>query len=139
MSLFENAERLTSVFGRWPSFHDAEVIAFSAERALPFKSGATAARVAVHVREYQASGQGTASYQQELRKSVLITFLFLQAEEIQIDGFNHQNVINSLTVQASPSEGRPALEVNIESIWGFGGTFRCSSVAIESVQPLPHE
>jgi hypothetical protein len=132
-------ERVVEALGYWPSFHDAEVITFSAERALPFKAGATTARIAVHVREYQASGQGTANYQQELCKSVLIHFTFLQAEEIQIDGFNHQNVINSLTVHESPAEGLPALEVNIESIWGFGGTLRCASVAIESVESLLHE
>jgi len=100
------------------------------------KKGYTVARLVVHVRGYGTVGEGTAQYEQVLRKSLLVRLVFNGACEFELSGFNHQNVINSITVsrlEASQGEG---LLVDVESIWGFGGTLQCSSVAVEVSLPL---
>jgi hypothetical protein len=129
-------EKVEAALGYWPTFHDAEVISFTAERALPFKSGFTLARLAVNVRRYETIGQGAAQYEQVLRKSVLVRFVFNGACEFELSDFNHQNVINSISVTRAEGNEAAPLQVDIESIWGFGGTLRCSSALVEAVEVL---
>lgn len=131
------SHKVIDVLGYWPSFHDAEVIFFAAERALPLIGGFSAARVAVHVRAYKTVGEGTAQYAQVLSKSILIRFLFNGACELELSGFNHQNVINSIIITSIETKEKANLLVDIESIWGFGGSLNCSSVEIEGVDVLP--
>jgi len=129
-------ESVIAALGYWPSFHDAEVIAFSAERALPFKRDETIAHLAVHVRQYESVGEGTAQYEQILRKSILVRLAFKGACDFDLSDFNHQNVINAITVSASGVSESAGLLVNIESIWGFGGSLRCQSVEVEKVEAV---
>jgi hypothetical protein len=131
------SEMVEEALGYWPTFHDAEVISFSADRALPLTKGYTVARLAVHVRHYETVGEGTAQYEQVLRKSLLVRFVFNGAREFELSGFNHQNVINSITVSRLEANEGEGLLVDVESIWGFSGTLRCSSVAVEAVEVLP--
>jgi len=128
-------EAVVDALGYWPSFHDAEVVRFSAERALPVEVGNTLARLVVHVRQYATIGEGTVQYQQVLRKSVLVHFLFKGVSELELSEFNHQNVIDSITI-TQPGGANAPLRVEVESIWGFGGVFQCTSSAIESVEVL---
>ena len=131
-----NSERVLEALGYWPTFHDAEVISFLVERALPLRSGYSSARMAVHVRKYESVGEGTAQYAQVLRKSVLIRFAFSTVSELELSDFNHQNVINSITVEQAGGNGLSSLQVTIESIWGFGGTLRCMSASVETVEVM---
>ena len=131
-----NSEKVIEALGYWPTFHDAEVISFLVERALPLRNGYSSARVAVHVRMYETVGEGTAQYAQVLSKSVLIRFAFSTVSELELSDFNHQNVINSITVERTGSKGLGGLQVTIESIWGFGGTLRCMSASVETVEVM---
>lgn len=131
-------EHVVEVLGYWPSFHDAEVISFLAERALPFKHNDTVARLAVHVRQYQTIGAGTSNYEQVLQKSVLIRFVFKGACELEVSDFNHQNVIDAINITRRDAGDTAPLLVYIPSIWGFGGTLRCQSAEVESIEVLPH-
>jgi len=131
------SEKLIAVFGEWPTFHDAEVVLFSAERAIPVKVGDNIARLVIHLRSYASKGEGTANYQMVLTKSVLAKFVFALACDLELFHFNHQNVINSFTVSPFQTTEPANLSVKIESIWGFGGSFHCSNVELESVEILP--
>ena len=131
-------ESVVEALGYWPTFHDAEVISFSAERGLPFKKDYSVARLSVQVRKYELFGEGTASYEQRLQKNLLIHFAFRGACEFELSDFNHQNVINSLTVSLLHNDEVANLHVEIESIWGFGGSLRCSSAEVERLQVLPN-
>lgn len=133
----EGSEKVIEVLGHWPCFHDAEVISFSADRALPIRRGSTVARLAVHVREHKAIGEGTVDYKIVTTNSVLIRFLFNEACNFQITDFNHQNVIDSIEITQIETTDTAILQVEIESIWGFDATLRCSSVEIEAVEILP--
>jgi hypothetical protein len=130
------SEKVIELLGYWPTFHDAELISFQAERALPVKTGHSVGRFAIHVRQYETIGEGTASYEQVLCKSLLLRFVLNQASDFELSGFNHQNVINSINVSPMQGSEIAGLLVEIESIWGFGGTIRCSSVAVEAVEVL---
>ena len=130
------SEVVVKALGYWPTFHDAEIISFSAHRALPLEIGYTVARLAVHVRRYETVGEGTAQYEQVLRKSLLVRLVFNGAREFELSGFNHQNVVNSINVTRLEANEAEGFLVDVESIWGFGGTLQCSSVAVEAVEVL---
>jgi hypothetical protein len=134
------SEKLVAALGYWPTFHDAEVISVSAQRALPVAVGGARVELVVHVRKYEVRGEGTAQYEQALVKSVLASFLCTQVADLELSEFNHQNVINSLSVRNEPSPeaaGAP-LVLTIEPIWGVGGTVRCARVEVSTVQELPN-
>jgi Immunity protein 50 len=125
------AEKVIAALGYWPKFHDAEIILFSAARALPFKTGDTMGHLNLNVRQYISVGEGTAQYEQILSKSVLIRFIFNEIRDIEISGFNHQNVIDSITFSRIQINDRANIVVEIESIFGLGGSLCCSAVAVE--------
>jgi hypothetical protein len=127
------SESVISLLGYWPSFHDAEVISFSAERAPEVTKSSTVAKLCVHVRTYVPDGEGTAQYEQILKSSVLVNFVFQGARTFEFSGFNHQNVINAIGITETSENGGRALIVEIESIWGFGGTLVCDGILVNAV------
>lgn len=128
--------KVVEVLGYWPTFHDAEVISFSAERALPIKCACSIFRMAVHVRNYTTVGEGSAQYAQVLSANVLIHFLFTEVCDFEFSGFNHQNVIDSIVITPVATDEPAKLRVEVESIWGGGGVLRCSRIEIEAVEVL---
>ncbi|MDZ4334747.1 Imm50 family immunity protein [Pseudomonas peli] len=133
----EGSEKVKKALGFWPSFHDAEVISFSVSRALPIDTNICFAKLVVHVQQYAEVGVGTAEYALTLIKSVLVNFIFNGVSDLSISEFNHQNVINSIKFKITEPHGSPGIYVEIESIWGFGGSLQCNNAAIESVEELP--
>ena len=127
-------EKVVTALGYWPSFHDAEVLSFSVERAVPINSKPNIARLTVIVREYAPEGEGTSQYKLAIVKSALIHFIMVNACDVEMSEFNHQNVINSISVSEISSTDVANLLVTIESIWGMGATFRCSSIEVESIE-----
>jgi Immunity protein 50 len=127
------SDSVISLLGYWPSFHDAEVISFFAERAAEVTKNSTVAKLCVHVRTYVSHAAGTAQYKQILKSSVLVNFIFQGARTFELSDFNHQNVINAIEVTETSENGSPALIVEIESIWGFGGTLVCDGILVSAV------
>jgi hypothetical protein len=130
-------EKVEEALGLWPSFHDAEVISFSVSRALPLDTNICFGKLVVHVRQYAEVGVGTAEYALAIVKSVLVNFIFKGVSDLSVSEFNHQNVINTIEFNRTEALGAPSISVEIESIWGFGGSLQCNSVVVESVEELP--
>lgn len=128
-----NAEIVIQKLGCWPSFHDAEVISFSAARAAPGQAGKTSARLCVHLRQYKEVGAGTADYELVCCNSLLIELLFFDLKHLSIEDFNHQNVIQSIEFRLLESQ---LIEVEFESIYGVGGVIRCARVEVGDVASL---
>jgi len=129
-------EKLAAILGEWPSFHDAEVISFSLERGLPFRKGYTSARLVVNIRRFALEYSDSIHYEQALKRNVLVKFAFSGICEMEIAEWNHQNVINSIEVTSDETRRTGRLKVEIESIFGFGGTFLCAAIEVEDVEVL---
>ena len=130
-------EEVLSALGWWPSFHDAEVINFSLSRGATADAKESEARLDVQVREYEPRHEGTAQYELVLVKNVIIRFAFAGVQDVQVEDFNFQNVIDALHIQTEATAGKPRLRVEVESIYGFGATWLCSSAMVASVSRLP--
>lgn len=119
------SEQVTNYFGKWPSFHDAEIINISLTR------NDQCLKLKIHVFDYSDKVDSTGKY--AIKKSGLITFCLNGVSDINIDGeFNDQNVIASLDIQAMENHTK---KVSISPIFGPGIKAICKDVIVESIQP----
>jgi hypothetical protein len=127
----DNAERLITIFGRWPSFHDAEVVRVALDRS--GDQGPTLEAV-IHVCEYTAALDATGHY--VTAKHTEVTFRFTDVELHSLQGFNEQNVLASLTItdiDAAEHEGRQ-LRIEMPTLYGLDAKFDCRGAAVISVR-----
>jgi len=129
----KNSNLLTQVFGRWPSFHDAEVISMELFRNAGGVSQPNL-RSKIHVFEMTSEIDAQGFY--VLKNNVLVTFLFGGIDESFVNGFNQQNVLWGLSIaDISPRQlERLQFEVNFASSFGVQAEFKCSNVEIEVVE-----
>ena len=85
------------------------------------------------MREYEPRHEGIAQYELVLIKNVIIRFAFAGVEDVQVEDFNFQNVINSLHIRTEVTEAGERIRVEVESIYGFGATWLCSSANVAGV------
>src|SRR4051812_30983612 len=89
------AEKPIAVFGRWPSFHDAEVLRLSLDRRSPTGECEPTLDAIVHTWEMTSEIDPAGHYM--MRNHVLVHLRFLGIDELKLDGFNAQNVLFALT------------------------------------------
>lgn len=132
VDLVENAEMLTRIFGRWPTFHDAEVVRIALDRSGP--AGPTL-DATVHVWEMTPDVNPSGQY--ILRKHTLVTLRFHAIDELELSGFNHQNVLNDLAIEPADPEsgGRRAIAVATPTSFGVSTTFRCKRCEVLRAEP----
>src|SRR5688572_22897955 len=91
-----NIERLTSIFGCRPSFHDAEVVWLRFDRnATPLGDGPTVEAL-IHV--FKITNEVSAEGNYVLQDHVLVHLRFARVMELKVDGFNHQNALFGLSI-----------------------------------------
>jgi len=126
-----NSETLVAIFGHWPSFHDAEVVAWRLDRAAG-ELGAPGLEVDVHLFEMTSDVDARGFY--VLRHHTLATLRFDGIDELDLDGFNGQNVISELEIEATADQNRLAVVLDTSS--GLAASFTCSSGSVVRAEPF---
>jgi len=128
-SLIQNSQKLTEFFGCWPSFHDADVIDLHFWRG-DVKPGDWDPRnifpvLTVKVRVLAAT-------------PILATLRFHDVDDFKMQGFNHMNGINDLSVSIQErgtfTTGErlpPWLVVEFQRGDGMSASFRCFRIECE--------
>jgi len=139
-TLIERSEKLISIFSRWPSFHDAEVVDLHlwrgdamVERGHPRFPVLT---TKIHLWELTSEIDAQGSY--VLRNHTLATLRFHDVLDMEIKGLSHQNVIFGLSITARERPEGPwkcSFAVEFEPVSEFGIEFQCSR--IEVVDAIP--
>jgi hypothetical protein len=126
-------EQLTSIFGGWPSFHDAEVLSIRLEREGSDRWQSPALFAKVHVfagRPDENSPTGVEFY-----NHTLVTFRFDLVVDLELSGFNHQNAIFDLRIEPSPDDASErTILVTFEPSFGVGCSFSCQSVEVIGIE-----
>jgi hypothetical protein len=112
------AEALIQWFGKWPSFHDAEVLSLELNRV-----GASCVRI--HTWEMTNEIDANGFY--VLRKHVIVSFFLDRLKDIELADFSSQNVIFGLVVTRS-AEG---LQLLLYPCYGVGGTLTAEAIRVE--------
>jgi hypothetical protein len=111
------ARELYDWFGYWPSFHDAEVLRLELSR-----TGTSSIAVHTWHTTNEVDGRGY----HVMQKHVVVNFLMDDVLGLDLDGFNHQNVIFGLRL-AKKNEG---FELALDPCYGLAGTIQASKVEI---------
>ena len=127
-----NTEELVGIFGRWPSFHDSEVITLRLEREGPGEFDGPELFVTFHLFQGRADPSRDAGV--SWHNHVLATFRFARVSELEIVGFNNQNAVFDLKVEPTAEPKASLLLVTIESSFGMAASFLCSAVAVDNVE-----
>ncbi|MCG7979778.1 MAG: immunity 50 family protein [Candidatus Thiodiazotropha endolucinida] len=119
------AEIVEDEYGEWPSFHDAEIIKITLKRGeKPGKYANLAADINLYYTK--SINVGTSLYETIKLKDNVISFEFYGVDNLNLEGFNHQNVIDELHVK----EGKNGYSVEFESIFGVQASFQCEDIAV---------
>lgn len=122
-------------FGRWPSFHDAEVHRFVLDRTRRSPNGATVPAIELVVRGWNLVRDEKNCLLKADNDSI-VHFRFEEVTDVEFDGFNHQNVLESLEFTLVPTKATVAtLGVELVHCFGLSGGFRALRARIVSVVP----
>ena len=91
------SEQLVALFGGWPSFHDAEIVRLTLDRNM-VGDAAAGPTLTLDVYAFQAGPDVAPNGQYELRNEVLVSFRFLEIDQLELTGFNQQNAIWQLDI-----------------------------------------
>jgi len=122
------SDKLTSLFGYWPSFHDAEVIDITLRRGTPRSSPTLTATIHAFQMTNEVSSRG----QYVCHHHCIVTLHFIGVKDLELNGFNQQNALMDLAI-TNISE-RTGFEVHFKDAFGVQATFLCSSVHVASVE-----
>ncbi len=147
-SLIEGAEKLTGIFGYWPSFHDAEVVDFSLWRGdvNPEKDRWVGPVLTVKIHLWEMSEKPHEDGVLQNLKNTLAVLRFHGVNHITMAGFNHQNPIFGLSfavqqrgMLADGSPVTPYIVVEFEEAPQFATTFKCFRAEVVSAAPCTGE
>jgi hypothetical protein len=122
----EGAQQLQQWFGYWPSFHDAEVLALHLNRSAP-------STLAVHT--WETTNQVDEKGYFVMERHVVVEFALKEVSELNVSGFNHQNVISSLTIDKLPEGFR----LTLIDCYGLAGTIEASELSIRLIPGKPSD
>lgn len=138
-SLIQGSEKLTNIFGYWPSFHDAEVLELYLWRGYvePDKDSYIFPVLTIKVHVWELTTEVDSNGYLVRRHHTLVTLKFRDVEALKIDGFNHQNAIFGMSIVQCERESNasPYFAVELEQSFGIGSTFKCLGIEVADAIP----
>jgi hypothetical protein len=137
-------EMLTCIFGRWPSFHDAEVVDLAIWRGDvdPDRKKYTFPVLTAKILVNELVPEQTNESRLRIVPQAHVTFRFYDVDDLKLDGFNHVNQIVGLSFAIQPrgsftdgSELQPYIVVEFQRGFGIAASFKCFRVEVVDVTP----
>lgn len=127
-------EKLVAIYGYWPSFHDSEILTMRMDRASGDDSQGPVLWLKVHLFHMTAEVDPMGHY--KTIHHAIVDLKMVDVENCELIGFNHQNVLNGLTIEeaAADSKGRNKLLVELDPAYGLGGELNCASIEIGDIE-----
>jgi hypothetical protein len=123
-------------FGCWPRFNEGEVHRLVLDRSHRSTGGSYIPTLELVVRGWNTALDGESGLL-IIKDDTLVHFLFEEVSDVELDGFNQQNVLDSLEfmlVQAS--ENRACLKVELAHCFGLAGGFTAVSGRVLAATPF---
>ena len=118
------AQKLIDWFGCWPSFHDAEVISIELNR-----EGVSKLRVHFFSTRNRTNDRGY--YITE--NHAIVSFILEDIAQLELNGFNHQNVLSSISVNPVDTQ----YEIILGDCYGVSGRILASKLSFELEPGMP--
>ena len=120
-----NHEAVVSFFGRWLSFHDANVLAY--EMGSEPESLSLILHTWLMTNEVDAKGFFVS------RNHALVSFRFSSLYEVKMDAFRSGNILFGLEI--SQSSDAVSFHIELDSVMDMSGSFSARSGEVVSVIP----
>jgi len=133
-TLIVGSEKLTTIFGYWPSFHDAEVLELHFWRGnIQTEKGIydfPVLTLTIHV--WELTKEVDPHGYLILRHHTLTRLRFYDVHNFEMQGFNHQNAMMELVLtREQRNEGpSPYFAVRVVAAFGMGASFKCLRVEV---------
>jgi hypothetical protein len=139
MEAYEFIEGYTEVvahFGVWPSFHDGEVHRIVLDRMRRDSSGAHVPSLEIDVRGWIMGPEVTKKGYYVLHHDAVVSFLFEDIFDLELEGFSQQNVLSSrdLSLSEGPTGTGKVLHVELEHCYLFAGEFSARKASVVGVR-----
>ncbi len=126
----ENEEVLIGRFGRWPSFHDAEVIRARFER-----EGSDAPFMESDIHVFEMTSEVDSSGHYVLKNHTLVTLRFCNVGLEEFKWWNNQNVLSGLYIGPVEEKGSHdredwTIEVVFGSSYGCEAKLVCTAIKV---------
>ncbi len=124
-------DKIVSALGKWPSFHDFEVVSIILQRDM--SEDMTGPSLEVELYGFRSEVRP----EDPTRHECLIKLVFRSIEDLRLEAFNHQNAINGITLESRWSDRLACAVLDVKFIGGFGVScqFQCTEMEVLSVQP----
>jgi hypothetical protein len=132
MTDIQNSQALTNIFGKWPSFHDAEIVRICLNRE--GKKGPYL-EACIYVFEQSSEVDETGHY--ILKNPTLVTFHFTHIVLESLKWFNQQNVLWDLEITDILPQKNEGCNFRVEMPSSFGceARFNCREIIVDKVEP----
>jgi hypothetical protein len=120
------ADGLIAWFGRWPSFHDAEILSVELNRA-----GTSRVRIHSWNRSANVSLEGF----HKADNHCVVTFLLEQINDLELADFSGQNVISGLQIEKQEAGYR----LELFPCYGLAGHVVAKSIRVEFTPGFPDD
>jgi Immunity protein 50 len=133
MPEIERGDLVTDVFGRWPSFHDAEVLRLRLDH-----EGPAGPWLEADIYAFEMTSEIDERGLYVLDKQHVVTLRFDGLVGLDVRWFSQQNVISTLAIETAADVEEPAVRwhVDIGSSVGMEAEFNCASVRVVGVEPV---
>jgi hypothetical protein len=142
-SLIDGSDKLTTIFGYWPSFHDAEVLElhFVRGNVQPQRGIYDFPLLTLRIHVWELTRDVDSAGYLILKHHTLVTLRFRDVSDFQMQGFNHQNALMELAVTSKVrTEGpSPYFAVAVVPAFGMGASFNCLGMEVFDAIPCTSE
>jgi len=135
--IIENNQLVLDRFGRWPSFHDGEVLRLVLDSTRKGLNGKNIPTVELLLYGWNMKDEISDSGFYTLENESAVHFLFEEVSDVELDGLNNQNVLSGLDVEVCKDGGKeaPLISVTLNHCYGLSGGFKARRASILSVVP----
>jgi Immunity protein 50 len=120
------ADGLIEWFGRWPTFHDAEVLSVELNRV-------GISRVRIHFWNTSANVSLEGFYKTD--NHCIVTFLLEQISDLELADFSSQNVVSGLQIEKQEAGYR----LELFPCYGLAGYIVAKSIRVEFKPGIPDD
>lgn len=134
----EGFELVVAHLGLWPSFHDAEVLKLAIDRTHVATAKELSPVLDLHLRGWVMTSEVTEQGFYKLHGEAVFHFRFEGVTNVQIEGFNNQNVLSALNLELAShphDASRQVLQVELEHCYEFQASFSAQKARVLSITP----
>lgn len=129
----EGREKVLAHFGRWPSFHDSEVVSVTLNRGSEDELPAV---LTMFIHAFNLTSKVNEKGHYVTERHGVVCFKFTAIHELQLSDFNNQNSLMGLCITDITERQLEGInfEISFDGSNGLSGSFSCRHIEVVSIE-----